>query len=92
MLKVYSSLKFTNHYYCYLNNEIFIVKDNNVFLVSKEDKNTNTVIEKYKDLEVTDGSLLHKIHNLINDYLLNTIINYNYLINKYTELHKELNS
>lgn len=92
MLKVYSSLKFTNHYYCYLNNEIFIVKDDNVFLVSKEDKNTNTVIERYKDIEITDKLTIRTFEFIISDFLNEEINKYNNLISKYTELDKELNN
>lgn len=91
MFKCYSSLKF-NHYYCYLNNEIFIVKEDKVVLVDKEDKTTNLVIDRYKDKEITDQLLLLKLKYLVSDYLLNTITNYNNSIKQLTELHKQLNS
>lgn len=91
MLKIYSSLKFTNHYYCYLDGSIFLINNDNVSLVNKEDKLTNTIIERYKDKEITDQLLIYKLKYLIDNYLLNSITNYNKLISKYTELHKELN-
>lgn len=92
MLKCYSSLKFNNHYYCYLDSDIFLINKDSVGLVDKEDKLTNTIIERYKDKEITDQLLTYQLKYLIDNYLLNSITNYNNLINKYTELHKDLNN
>lgn len=91
MLKVYHSLKFTDHYYCYLNNNILLIKDNIVTIVDINDTITNSVIERYKDKEITDDLSIRTFKFIISDYLEETITNYSNRIKQLTELHKELN-
>lgn len=95
MLKCYNSTRFTTHYYCYLNNDIFIIyfkkEETTVTLVDKKDKVSNLITNKYRGKEITDQLLLLKLKYLVSDYLLNTITNYSNSIKQLTELHKQLN-
>lgn len=88
----YTSNKYTNHYYCFIDNKVLLINANNNTVKLITDINTLNKIYKYKDKEILNTLTIFNLRYLVSNYLLDEIDNYTKLITEYKQLHKTINT